>query len=143
MKVTLSYVENLHFIAGVRNFKNINIDEPESFHGNNQGPSPIEYLLMGIGGCISSSFVYCLQKNDIELKELDVVVDGTLKHVGPKMRLRLVEVELELHVSFKKEQSDEKIDLCFETFKEYCPISDLIIKGVPLKVKISKKKKEN
>ena len=84
-----------------------------------------------------------VSKKDDKIIHKIKVIDGTLKHVGPKMRLRLVEVELELQVSFKKEQSDEKIDLCFETFKEYCPISDLMIKGIPLKVKISKKKKEN
>lgn len=143
MNVRLSYIKNMHFTASARKFKDILIDEPESFHGDDNGPSPIEYLLIGIGGCMSTSFVYCLQENDIEVKELDVVVDGKLKHTGPKMNLKLAEVELELQVSFKKGQSDEKIDLCFETFKEYCPISDLIIKGIPLKVKISKKKKEN
>ena len=143
MNVRLSYIKNMHFKAMAREFKDILIDEPESFHGDNNGPSPIEYLLIGIGGCLSSSFVYYLQKNDIEVEELDVVVDGKLKHTGPMMNLKLVEVELELQVSFKKGQLDEKIDLCFETFREYCPISDLIIKGVPLKVNISKKKKEN
>jgi len=141
MKVTLNYSENLHFVARARKFKEIHIDEPKSFHGDNSGPSPIEYLLIGIGGCISSSFVYYLQKNDIEVKELDVVVDGILKHTEPKMNLKLAEIELELFVSFKNEHSDEKIDLSFTAFKDYCPISDLIINDVSLKVKISKKKK--
>ena len=58
MKVTLNHSENLHFTANARDFKMIPIDASESFHGTNLGPSPIEYLLIGIGGCISSSFVY-------------------------------------------------------------------------------------
>jgi uncharacterized OsmC-like protein len=139
MKVTLNHSENLHFTASARDFKMIHIDEPESFHGTNLGPSPIEYLLMGIGGCISSSFVFCLKKKGVELAGLDVIVDGTLKHVGPKMNLRLVNVELDLQISLKEEESNEKIDMCQEIFKENCPISDLITEGVPLKIRISKK----
>lgn len=139
MNVRLSYVGGIHFTAKVRNFKNIHIDEPESFHGDDNGPSPIEYLLIGIGGCISSSFVYCLQKNGIEIRELDVVVDGRLKHVGPKMNLKLVGIDLEMHCLFNNGPSKEKIDSCEKLFMKYCPVSDLVSNGVPLKVNIIKK----
>ena len=139
MKVTLNHSENLHFTANARDFKTIHTDEPESFHGTNFGPSPIEYLLIGIGGCISSSFVYCLKKKGVEFEELDVIVDGTLKHVGPKMKLRLVNIDLDLQISFKEGESNEKIDLCEEIFKENCPITDIFTGGVPLNIRISKK----
>ena len=52
MKVSLKYSEKQHFIASVRHFNDIQIDEPESFHGTDKGPSPVEFYLIGIGGCL-------------------------------------------------------------------------------------------
>ncbi|MHA1291387.1 MAG: OsmC family protein, partial [Promethearchaeota archaeon] len=70
MKVIINYEKDLHFTAEIRHFKNIHIDEPKSFHGTDLGPSSVEYMLIGIGGCLGSSFLYCLQKQNIELKNL-------------------------------------------------------------------------
>ncbi|MHA1483676.1 MAG: OsmC family protein [Candidatus Heimdallarchaeaceae archaeon] len=61
MKVTLTYSRNLHFKASVRSFEDLNVDEPESFHGTDLGPSAVEYLLIGIGGCLGTTFTHCLQ----------------------------------------------------------------------------------
>ena len=80
MKVSLKYSENLHFTASARHFDDIHIDEPESFHGTDKGPSPVEFFLIGIGGCLGSTFAYCLQRHNVEIDALEVVVDGLLKH---------------------------------------------------------------
>ena len=67
MKVFLDYTKDLHFKASARNFKDFNVDEPASFHGTDLGPSAVEYLLIGIGGCLGTTFIYCLQKKNIKL----------------------------------------------------------------------------
>ena len=138
MKVRLKHSENLHFIGSIRDFNDIHIDEPESFHGKNLGPSPIEYFLIGIGGCISSTYMYCLQKNKVEIEKLEVIVDGQLKHTGLKLNLKLVDINVELLIIYKMGQSYEKIDLCEKIFQEYCLLSDFITNGAPLNVKITR-----
>lgn len=140
MKVTLTYSENLHFLAKARHFQNIHIDEPESFSGTNLAPSPIEYFLIGIGGCIGNSFLYCLQKNNILSEKLEIVVDGKLKHSGPKYNLRLIQIDLELFFVPKNGQSKEKIDFCKKMFHEYCPISNVITNETPFSIKIKQEK---
>ena len=140
MKVHLNFVNNLHFKAQTRHFTDIEMDEPESFHGTDQGPSSIEYLLIGVGGCLGSSFVFCLQKNNVEIENLNMVVEGTLKHVMPKMHLRLIKIECEIIVSAKSE-FNHLIDTCVKEFKEHCVINESITKGIPLKTKIHKKEK--
>ena len=138
MKVTLKFLEGMHFVASARQFKNIHLDEPKSFHGTDLAPSSVEYFLIGTGGCIGSTFVYCLQKNNIEIDKLEVVIDGQLKHVGPKMHLRLVKIDVELLITIKEGESFEKMDLCQKMFQEYCPISNVLIQGIPLNTKVSK-----
>ena len=139
MKVSVKYSENLHFTASARHFGDLHLDEPESFHGTDLGPSPVEYLLIGIGGCLGSTFAYCLQKQDVEIDALEVIVDGQLKHSGPKMSLKLVNIEAELLVTAKDGGSSGKIEQCIKTFLDYCIVSNSITQGVPLDVKVSQK----
>jgi putative redox protein len=139
MKVTLKYSENLHFTASARHFDGIHLDEPESFHGTDIGPSPVEYFLIGIGGCLGSTFTYCLQKQEVEIDALEVVVDGQLKHVGPNMSLKLVNIEAEILFTAKDGKLSGKIEQCIKTFRDYCIVSNSITQGVPLDVKVSQK----
>ena len=134
MKVALTYNRDLLFKASVRNFKDFNVDEPESFHGTNLGPSAVEYLLVGIGGCLGTTFIYCLQKRNIELNECNMLVDGKLSHAGPKKRLKLVNVDVEIKFSAKGTTSKERINECIKDFRENCIVTNSIADGLPIKV---------
>jgi putative redox protein len=135
MRVTLNFSEKLHFEASARHFK-LYLDEPESFHGTDLAPSPVEYFLIGTGGCIGNTFIFCLQKHKVAIESFKVIVDGTLKHIGPKKRLKLVKIDIELLVNLNESTSKEKLDFCNRTFQEYCPITDVITQTIPLNVKI-------
>lgn len=139
MKVLLNYIKDLHFKGSARNFKDFNIDEPASFHGTDLGPSAVEYLLIGIGGCLGTTFIYCLQKNNIELEALEVVVDGKLSHTGPKMRLRLADVDVDLKFTPKEASSDVEINRCMKEFTEYCLVTNSISNGLPINVNCKKR----
>jgi len=113
MKVSLNYTENLHFKASARQFNEFNVDEPTSFHGTDLGPSSVEYLLIGIGGCLGTTFIYCLQKRNVKMKSVEIEVDGKLSH--------------------------EDINLCIKKFREYCIVSNSIANGLPINVQCLKK----
>jgi len=136
MKVSLNYTENLHFKASARQFKDISVDEPTSFHGTDLGPSSVEYLLIGIGGCLGTTFIYCLQKRNIKIKSVEIVVDGKLSHIGPKMLLRLTKVDAEIKFKPEENASSEEINLCTNKFREYCIVSNSI--GLPINVNCNK-----
>ena len=139
MKVFLNYTNDLHFKASARNFKDFNVDEPASFHGTDLGPSAVEYLLIGIGGCLGTTFIYCLQKNNIELETFKVVVDGKVSHTGPKMRLRLVNVDVDLKFTPKEANSDLEINRCMKEFTKYCLVTNSIANGFPINVNCQKR----
>jgi uncharacterized OsmC-like protein len=134
MKVLLDYTKDLYFKASARKFKNLNVDEPVSFHGTDLGPSAVEYLLIGIGGCLGTTFIYCLQKRNIELEMFKVVVDGKLSHTGPKMLLRLVNVDVDLEFTPKETSSNAEINRCIKEFAEYCIVTNSIANGLPINV---------
>ena len=138
MKVTLNYENNLNFIAKTRKFKNIILDEPQSFKGNDRGPSPIEYFLIGIGGCLGSTFTYCFLKKEIPLLSLEIEVDGKIKHLPPQMNLRLIGIEIIFKYSIRNRDSTDEINYCINEFKKFCPIYDPLIKGIPIKMNFIK-----
>jgi len=138
MKVSLNYTENLHFKASARQFKDFSVDEPTSFHGTDLGPSSVEYLLIGIGGCLGTTFIYCLQKRNIKMKSVEIVVDGKLSHVGPKMLLRLTKVDAEIKFKPEENASSEEIFECINNFREYCIVSNSIADGLPINVNCNK-----
>jgi uncharacterized OsmC-like protein len=138
MKVFLDYTKDLHFKASTRNFKDFNIDEPISFHGTDLGPSAVEYLLIGIGGCLGTTFIYCLQKKNIEVEKFEVEVDGKLTHTGPKMFLRLVNVDVDLKFTPKEASTEVEINKCIEEFKDHCIVTNSIANGLPINVNCEK-----
>lgn len=138
MKISIHYLENLHFKAKIRDFDDFHLDEPESFHGTDLGPSSVEYFLVGIGGCIASTFAFCLSRNGIPLDDLELVVDGKLKHSGPNRSLTIVNVDVSLEFSGSSER-EEKIEFCINNFKQHCVISNSLKQGFPVNVNIKRK----
>jgi len=136
MKISVRLSEKLHFIARTRQFNDIHIDEPETFHGTDLGPSSVEYILIGIGGCLGSTLAFCLKKYDIEIKDLEINVNGTLSHNGPLKRLRLIKVDTDIFLSTKNTDKTKEIDECIMNFKEHCVVSNSIIKGLPIDVNV-------
>lgn len=138
MKVSLNYTENLHFKASARQFNDFNVDEPTSFHGTDLGPSSVEYLLIGIGGCLGTTFIYCLQKRNVKMKSVEIEVDGKLSHVGPKLLLRLTKVDVEIKFIPEENTSSEDINFCIKNFREYCIVSNSIANGININVNCNK-----
>jgi len=139
MKITINYCNNLHFKAKTRDFDNILIDEPQTFHGTDLAPSPVEYLLIGIGGCLSSTFVYCLHKKEIEIDNLETIIDGVLKHDQPNLYLRLKQIYVEFNLVLKENTNKSELDNCIEEFIKYCPVYEPILNGIPININFKKK----
>jgi len=138
MKVILNYENNLNFTAKARKFDNIILDEPQSFNGDDKGPSPIEYFLIGIGGCFGSTLTYCFQKKKIHLISLEIEIDGKIKHLPPHMNLRLIGIEILFKYSIKNGIPSDQIQYCINEFKKFCPIYDPLVKGIPININFRK-----
>jgi len=64
-----------------------------------------------------------------------VLIDGKLSHTGPKERLRLVNVDVEMKFSVKETTSKEIINICVKDFRENCIVTNSIANGLPINVK--------
>lgn len=96
------------------------IDEPLDKGGDNNGPTPVEYLLTAIGGCVSMTLrMYAEQKKwDVGEITVNVIQKVTLTSEGIKRSL----IE---EISFEKEVTDaQKIRLLEIAGK--CPVAKMV-----------------
>ncbi|MBD3227776.1 MAG: hypothetical protein GF329_06270 [Candidatus Lokiarchaeota archaeon] len=129
--------KNITFNVKVKDFPELIMDEPPEFHGDNNGPSSIEYLCVAIAGCQGTSFKFCLDKFDLELDDMTVIVEAEMHHVDENGRsmLRITDLHVKIDVELKNPEEDEEDLLeCFAVYKKYCVVSASIINGIKMHI---------
>ena len=58
------------------------IDQPTAAGGNDEGPTPLEYFLFSLGGCVASIARIVAKQQKIDLRGIDVTVDADLNTAG-------------------------------------------------------------
>jgi uncharacterized OsmC-like protein len=140
MKIEVMWDGNVRFKAKARHFTEIVMDEPPEFHGDDKGPSSIEYLGVAIGGCLGTSFSFCLQKMEVPINDMCLVLDIKMTHVdqGESNPLRIVNIDADISVTLKNEDDEDILELCIESFKKYCVVTQSIMSGIPVHVNVKK-----
>lgn len=77
ISVTSRMGDNTLINADIRGH-NVCIDQPVAGGGNDQGPTPLEYFLFSIGGCINSIARIIAMQKKLDLRSMDVTVIGEL-----------------------------------------------------------------
>jgi uncharacterized OsmC-like protein len=139
MNVELDWTGGISFTAKARQFT-LKLDEPADFNGTDMGPSPAEYFATSIGGCLGTSFAYCLKNMEVPAKAIKISVNLDMHHSGENRNspLRITGVSAAIDVTLVNPDDEEILDLCIESFNKYCVVSQSIMAGVPIDVKISK-----
>ncbi|MFX1296856.1 MAG: OsmC family protein [Promethearchaeota archaeon] len=140
-RVTATKLENIAFKVKIKDFPEFIMDEPESFHGNNRGPSAGEYLLVAIAGCQGVSFQFCLQKFGIEVEEMIVIVESKMTHVFrekyERKILNIVKINITIDVKLKNQDDEEDLLECFKVYKKFCNVTTSVEYGIPYEVKLN------
>ena len=117
--VSTKWLENMSFESEINGHKII-IDAKEEVGGQDRGPRPKTFMLAALGGCTSMDVVSILKKMRIELKSLNVIVEGELSEDHPKRFLKM-------HVIYEVEGDDlpmDKIEKAVTLSEEkYCGVS--------------------
>jgi putative redox protein len=81
--VSTKWLENMAFETEINGHKFI-IDAKEEVGGKDRGPRPKPLMLAALGGCTSMDVISILKKMRIELRSLNVIVDGELSEEHPR-----------------------------------------------------------
>ena len=116
-------------------------DEPPRLLGENRGANPVEYLLHGLAGCITTTFIYYAAAQGVEIDEVESTLEGDidlrgllgLAHVKPGYQAIRVTVRVKSNAPKKK--LDERVKLA----QSRSPVFSTVSSPVPIAVTLEKK----
>ena len=118
-EVSTKWLENMSFELEINGHKLI-IDAKEEVGGQDRGPRPKPLMLAALGGCTSMDVISILKKMRVELKSLNVIVEGELSEEHPKRFQKM-------HVIYEVEGNNlpmDKIEKAVSLSEDtYCGVS--------------------
>jgi uncharacterized OsmC-like protein len=112
------------------------IDEPPVLLGEDRGATPVEYLLTGLSGCVTTTFIAYAAAQGVKIEELRTELEGDLDvrgflGVSGEVRPGFQEIRVRFHV--KSDAPKEKILELIKLAERRSPVSDSVRKGVPVR----------
>lgn len=117
------------------------IDEPPVLLGENKGANPVEYLLVGLSGCLTTSMVAHAAARGIELKSVQSRLEGDLDVQGFLGLSETIPVAYrEIRVSFKIEAdiTDQEKEELLEMAQKYSPVFNTVTRSIPVRVTLDR-----
>ena len=112
-------------------------DEPPILLGKNKGANPVEFVLVGLSGCLTTSLVSQAAIKGIELKSVESELKGNLDvrgFLGISKEVRNGFESINVRFNIISNASDEKIQELVSSAKQYSPVYDIITNKVPVSV---------
>ena len=98
----------------------LTIDEPVALGGDDNGPTPVEYLLTAIGGCVSITLRMYAERKGWDVGKITVIVSQKEEQTSEGIKKSLVE-----EISFSKEiTEDQRKRLLVIAGK--CPVAKMV-----------------
>lgn len=131
-------MEGLTVECTSRDFK-IVLDEPVSLGGNDNGMNPVECLLSSLGACkciVARAFA---KKNKINLKDVEIELEGTLdpdgflgRNPNAKVGFSLIKTKFKITADNTKEEIEKYV----EFIESHCPVQDTLTNAATFETEI-------
>jgi putative redox protein len=123
MFVDVSWSGDLAFEARTESGHSFPLDAKPEVGGHNQGPAPMEVLLVSLAGCTGMDVASILKKKRVALHKMNVKVNGERAPEHPKYFTK-IEVEFSFEGnSIREEDVRQAIELSRD---KYCSVSVML-----------------
>ena len=133
---TLSAGTNRQIIARARDHK-LCMDVRKEWGGDNAGPTPPEFLAIGLGGCVMNiARIIALEKH-ISLENLTITVCGDIdpsRAFGMDSRNRAGFGQMSVQVECVPELAAGEKEAFYQDLLRRCPLCDTISNPTPLRI---------
>ncbi|MFP5256176.1 MAG: OsmC family protein [Acidimicrobiia bacterium] len=126
--------ERSHAVATVHD-----VDHPAVLVGTDQGPTPVEYVLHALAGCLTAGLANIAAARGIELTEVTSTVEGDIDLNGilgldPDVRNGFQQIRVSFDV--KGDAPAEKLQELVEQSRARSAVFDIITGSVPVTVEV-------
>ena len=121
VKVEIRYLEKLKFEGVNSEGKKIVMDGKPPF-GDGSAPSPMELLLMALGGCTAMDVVTILTKKRVQFEDFRVEVEGKRRETHPK-----IYTHIKVRYYFKGDIPQKAVEQAIRlSMEKYCSVSAML-----------------
>ncbi|MBC8247594.1 MAG: OsmC family protein [Deltaproteobacteria bacterium] len=150
-RATNTWIDGTHNRATVKDFygalEEDNSREPMVFHedeppvllGTNQGANPVEYLLVALSGCLTTSLIAHASARGIEIKRVKSRYEGDIDLRGflgisddVLVGYQSIRVYFEIDADISEEQKEELVRMA----QKYSPVFNTITKSADVSVQL-------
>lgn len=126
MKARINWVEGRVFVGESNSGHGITIAAPTAPGAATIAPSPMEYVLLGTGGCTATDVVMILEKGRQDVRGVEVLLDADRAADEPKVFTRIRFHFKVTGKGLKPETVERAIKLSAE---KYCSASIMLARG--------------
>ncbi|MBY9002812.1 MAG: OsmC family protein [Candidatus Lokiarchaeota archaeon] len=115
------------------NVKDCFIDDTHESEVDMLGPNPSRLLGLALLGCLSASFIFCLKKKELTLKDLRA--DANI-HIGRNKRgfLRVLKIDVNIKTIINDLDTRKRAEQCRKMFEQYCTVTQAVREGIDVNV---------
>jgi uncharacterized OsmC-like protein len=118
------------------------IDEPKSLGGTDQGPSPVQVLLMALAGCLNVTGHEVARQKGLTLHGMKVRIEGVMNpcaFLGCSFEERAGFQKIMVNITPDFEDAtDAQIEEWMKETENRCPVTDNIRADTDIEVKVAK-----
>jgi uncharacterized OsmC-like protein len=115
-------------------------DHPAVLCGNDQGPTPVEFLLVALSACITSGIANIAAARGVSLTEVESTIEGDMNLqgiLGLSDDVRNGYEKIRLTVDIKGDAPEEKLRQLVEQSRARSAVFDVISNGVPVEINVN------
>jgi len=117
------------------------MDEPPVLLGNNKGANPVEYLLVALSGCLTTSLIAHGSAKGIEIKGVESRYEGDLDLRGflgisedVKVGYQNIRVFFKIDADIPEAQKEELVKMA----QKYSPVFNTVFNQTPVSVQLDR-----
>jgi uncharacterized OsmC-like protein len=113
------------------------MDEPPVLLGNNQGTNPVEYLLVALSGCITTSIVAHSSAKGIKIRSIESRYEGDIDlrgFLGLSEEVPVGYQKIRVFFKIDADVSDQEKEEMLRMGQKYSPVFNTITKSAPVSV---------
>jgi uncharacterized OsmC-like protein len=137
-KVGLTLEEEMIFKCdlGEMKVKDCYIDDTHKDEVDMLGPNPSRMLAMAVLGCLSASFIFCLQKKDFKINDLKAEAEVTIAR-NEKGFWRVRKIDVDILAKIDDPKTRKRADQCRKMFEQYCIVTQAVREGIDVEVNLN------
>ena len=124
-----------------RNPMAFEIDEPPVLCGNNLGANPVEYLLVALSGCLTTSMIAHASAKGIEIRGVESRYEGNIDlrgFLGISEDVPVGYQDIRVYFKIDADVSDDQKEELVQMAQKYSPVFNTITKSAPVSVHLDK-----